>query len=114
MLHAGRVNLQQNLYLKIEENTENVRVDLTQDPVAYPEPGNGSFLWSKGSVRVTSGPTITLTYSTITFTTVMRSHAGRYVVFAAPFYKHGESHRDQPGKGYGSLILDVICKSLWR
>ena len=113
MLHAGRVNLQQNLYLKIEENTENVRVDLTQDPVAYPEPGNGSFQWSKGSLRVTSGPTITLTYSTITFTTVTRSHAGRYVVFAAPFYKHGVGHRDQPGKGYGSLILDVICKFLW-
>ena len=106
---AGPVNLRDNLYLKIEENSGNVRVNLSQGSLPYPEPGPSDFVWSKGPL-VMSGPDITLTYSTITFSTVKRAHAGRYTVFTATFFDPRLSHKDQLGGDYGNLILDVLCE----
>ena len=98
----GPPNLQDNLMLRIVENSLNVPVDLNQKPLGFPEPT--SFNWSKNGVEL-SDPT--LTFSRITFPTVSRSSAGQYEVAATNFVLDGTQ---QIGSDVGSFILDVICK----
>ena len=89
--------------MKLEENSENVPIDLRQQPVAFPAPT--SFTWKKDG-RPLTGPM--LTYSSVTFATVRRQDAGNYVVSATNFVSSSTS--EMVGSDTGSLSLDVICE----
>ena len=97
--------------MKIEENSEDVPIDLRQDPAAYPEPmTSDSFEWSKDGLPLTeTSPRLSqLTYSRVSFDTVIREDAGNYIV-SATNYVSG-STTQEIGSDTGSLRLDVICK----
>ena len=105
-MHIGPPNLQDNFFVMISENTENVLVDLCQDPVAFPEPNTAdSFTWKKNGQPLTG---LALTYSSVIFPTVRRTDAGNYTVFATNFV-FGDSMA-QVGNDTGSFYLDVLCK----
>ena len=74
--------LQDNLLVRIEENSENVPVDLRQEPAAFPEPT--SFRWYKDGQPLTQAD-CPLTYSNVTFNTIRREDAGSYSVSATNF-----------------------------
>ena len=88
---------------RIVENSLNVPVDLSQEPVAFPIPSN--FTWTRNGATL-SDPA--LTYSTVTFPSVSRSDAGNYVVSATNFVLDNDTA--QVGSDMGSFSLDVICK----
>ena len=95
--------------LSIVENAamaSSVPVDLDRSPAAFPVPT--VFSWSKDGQHIDSGPGLTLTYSSITFSPVRRSNAGSYVVSATNFILGSNS--EQVGTDTGSFFLDVICK----
>ena len=91
------------MLLKIEENTNNVQIDLRQEPAAFPTPT--SFVWSKDGQPVV-GPV--QTYSNLTFATVRREDAGNYAVSATSFVLG--STTEHVGSDTGSFFFDVICK----
>lgn len=94
--------------MKIEENSQNVRVDLSQEPVAFPEPSTpDSYTWTKGGQPLTS-PGM-LTYSSVTFDTITRADSGRYSVTATN-YVSGLATGQIIGSDTGSFRLNVICK----
>ena len=95
--------MQSDILLNFEEYSENVPVDLRQDPAAFPEPS--LFSWNKDGQPLTGLP---LTYSNVTFDTVRRVDAGNYTVSAANFVIG--SSTEQVGSGIGSFYLDVLCK----
>ena len=101
-INLGPPNLQDNVVVKIEENTENVTIDLHQDPAPYPKPT--VFAWYKDGLLL-SGAGLVLTYSTATFATVRRVDTGNYAVSAVNFGKS-----QQIGNDSGGFHLDVICK----
>ena len=104
MHFLGPPKLQDNVIVKIEENTNNVSIDLLQDPAPYPIPT--VFIWYKDGEQLSMsdlGPG--WTYSTATFNTVRRVDAGGYAVTATNFGK-----RQQIGNDSGGFHLDVICK----
>ena len=83
----------------------NVPVDLLLEPVVFPQPFK--FEWLKdGQPLRQSG--LTTTYSSVTFTSVMRTDAGNYTVNATNFLLDDST---QPvGSDTGSFYLDVVCK----
>ena len=94
--------MQDNLRLKIEEDTLNVPVELSRSPAAFPEPT--LFSWNKDGQAFTSP---SLTYSRVTFTPLGRSDTGNYVVSATNFII--DSNIEQVGSDIGSFFLNVIC-----
>ena len=102
---VGAPNLKDNLLMKIEENSENVPIDLLQEPTAFPE--LSSFTWRKDGQRLDDSG-VSLTYSNATFAKVMREDAGVYTVSATNFVVG--STTQQVGTDTGSFRLDVICK----
>ena len=98
--------MQENFVVKLQERSEvNVPVDLRQDPPAFPEPTN--FTWMRnGQASLRSG--LTTTYSNVTFDSVMRSDAGNYTVTATNFLLNDSSR--PIGSDSGSFYLDVLCK----
>ena len=102
----GPPNLKDNFFVMIGENTENVLIDLRQDPVAFPEPNmTDSFTWKKDGQPLTG---LAVTYSNVTFPTVRRTDTGNYTVSATNF-GFGDS-MEQVGTDTGSFYLDVLCK----
>ena len=91
--------------MRIEENSENVLIDLLQEPAPFPEPN--SFQWYKNEQRLTEADR-PLTYSNVTFSTVSREDAGNYIVSATNFVIG--SNTEQVGNDTGNFYLDVICK----
>ena len=87
----------------IEERSENVPVDLRQEPTAFPEPT--LFIWNKDGQPLTGLP---LTYSNVTIGIVRRTDAGNYTVSATNFVIG--SSTVQVGNDTGSFYLDVICE----
>lgn len=94
--------MQDDLRLNIVENTVSVPVELSQSPVAFPEPT--LFNWSKNG-QAFNDPS--LTYSSVTFTPLRRSDTGNYMV-SATNYILGSS-TEQVGNDTGSFFLNVIC-----
>ena len=94
--------LQDHSTLRIEENSVNVPIDLGRHLVAFPEP---VFMWNKNGNSL-SGPS--LTYSSITFSTIRRADAGNYMVSATNYILG--SMTEQVGNDTASFYLDVICR----
>ena len=96
--------MQDNFLVRLEEdNSQDVPVDLHQEPAAFPEPT--LFSWNKDGQPLTGLP---LTYSNVTFPTVRRADAGNYTVSATNF-----AFENPPvliGSDTGSFFLDVLCK----
>ena len=90
--------------LRIQEGDLNIPVDISQEPLAFPEPTN--FMWLKDGVSLRNG--LTTTYSTVTFNSVMRSDTGEYTVFATNTLLDDTSQ--QIGNDTGSFYLNVLCK----
>ena len=104
----GPPNLQNNLLLKVQENSEDILINLYQEPAAFPE--SSFFSWNKdGQPDLRTG--LLLTYSSVTFDTVRRVDAGNYSVTASNFILPGSPGTNQVGNDTGSFYLDVICKS---
>ena len=99
-------NLQDNLILKIVQNSVNVPIDLSQDPPPYPVPA--SFNWTNDGAPLMNG--LAVTYSNITFPVVSRNDSGRYQVSATNYVLGSDTK--QVGTDTGSFILDVICEIL--
>ena len=92
--------------VKIEENTENVTLDVHQDPPPFPPPT--AFKWYKDGQKLSGVDNVTglvLTSSSATFDVVERVHAGNYGVSAT---NSGKTR--QIGQDSGGFHLDVICK----
>ena len=94
--------LRDNFLVKVEENSGRIPVDLNEDSAAFPQ---SDFTWTKDGLPLT-GPT--LTYSSVTFTTVTRADTGNYTVSATNFVLG--SSTEQVGSDTGSFYLDVLCK----
>ena len=91
--------------MKLQEGELNVPIDLLLAPVAFPQPSK--FEWLKdGQPLRESG--VTTTYSSVTFTSVMRTDAGNYTVNATNFLL--DNSTQQVGIDTGSFYLDVVCK----
>jgi hypothetical protein len=104
---SGPPTLQDNVVVKIEENTNNVSIDLSQDPAPFPTPT--IFIWYKNGEQLSLNDLDLVTdwtYSMATFSTVRRVDAGRYAVSATNFGKR----QQQIGSDSGGFHLDVICK----
>ena len=93
--------------MKVLENSQNVTIDLHQEPAAFPEPT--LFNWKKD--RQPLADQAVLTYSNVTFGTVRRADTGNYTVAATNFVLPGSPENNQVGNDTGSFYLDVICKS---
>ena len=98
--------LQDDLMVKILENSQNVTIDLRQEPDAFPEPT--LFSWNKDGQPLAD---LLLTYSNVTFDTVTRTDTGNYTITATNFVLPGSPGANQVGNDTGSFYLDVICKS---
>ena len=104
MLFKGPPNLQDNFLVRFEEDkSENILVDLHQEPAGFPVPT--LFSWSKNGQPLTTRP---LTYSSVTFDTVRRADAGNYTVIAKNFDSRDPAV--EVGSDTGSFYLDVLCK----
>ena len=104
-VYIGAPTLRDNLVVKIEENSENVPINLLQEPTAYPQPS--SFMWRKDGQPVDSSR-VSLSYSNATFAKVTREDDGVYTVSVTNFVIG--SSTQQVGTDTGSFRLDVICK----
>ena len=101
--------MRDNFLVKLRENSENIPVDLRQEPLAFPESTiPGSFIWTKDGQPLTG---FDLTYSNVTFTRVRREDAGSYAVTATNYVGNTASTQ-QIGTDTGSFYLDVICKTI--
>ena len=105
-MYIGPPNLRDNLLIKLKENSENVPVDLRQEPVAFPDEPI-SFSWVKDGQLLTQidHP---LTHSNVTFDTVSRADTGTYTASATNFAVPNFEPR-LVGSDTGSFYLDVIC-----
>ena len=94
--------------MKLQEGGDvNATFDLRQDPPAFPEPTD--FTWMRnGQPSLRSG--LTTTYSNVTFDSVMRSDAGNYTVTATNFLLNDSSC--PIGSDSGRFYLDVLCKCI--
>lgn len=95
--------MRENYIVKLEENSENVPIDLRQQPAAFPAPT--SFAWNKDGQPLTGHA---LTYSNVTFAAVTRQDAGNYAVSATNFVSG--STTKVVGTDTGGFSLDVICE----
>ena len=105
---VGPPSLHDNFTVKVLENSQNVSIDLRQEPAAFPEPT--LFNWKKDGQPLTNQ--LSLTYSNVTFDTVRRADTGNYTVAATNFVLPGspDHENNQVGNDSGSFYLDVICK----
>ena len=94
--------IQDNIMLKVEENSGSIPVSLSEGLAAFPNP---TFQWTKDGVRL-NGPA--LTYSSVTFDIVTREDAGNYTVLATNFLLN--SMTEVIGNDIGSFYLDIFCK----
>ena len=101
--NTGPPSLRDNFMVRILENSRNVPIDLAVDPLPFPL-DTISFNWSRDGRPLTTGPT--LTYSSMTFSSVERTDNGTYSVLATNVVDEA-----QVGNDTGSFTLDVICKS---
>ena len=99
--------MQDNFVVKIEAGGQNITIDLSQEPAAYPVPT--LFTWNKDGQPETD-PTLTLSYSNVSIDTVRRADAGNYTVTATNFVLPGSPGGNQVGNDTGSFYLDVLCK----
>ena len=106
MLCTGPPIIQDNFLVKIEENTQNVTVDLRQEPAAFPEPT--LFSWNKDGQPLTGRPMV-LTYSNVTFDTVRRSDTGNYIIIFTRNLVLNDTMKEI-GNDTESFFLTVICK----
>ena len=90
--------------VRVLEISRNFPVDISQDPTAFPTETVSSE-WTRDGLPLSSGPDISLTYSTVTFTGVDKLDSGYYSVFASNVVEGTEVGNDT-----GSFSLDVICK----
>ena len=93
-----------NSTLKVLENSRNFLIDISQNPTAFPVE-SVSFTWTRDGQPLLSGPGLSLTYSSVTFSNVDRRDCGDYSVFASNVVDGIEVGNDT-----GSFYLDVICK----
>ena len=100
--------MQDGVVVRIEENSENVLVDLRQEPAAFPEPAY--FRWYKDGQPLAQADR-PLTYSNVTFNTIRREDAGNYSVSATNFIIG--SNTERVGSAIGGFFLDVICECQW-
>ena len=97
--------MQDNFAVKLQEADLNVPVDLLREPAAFPEPSG--FEWLKDG-RPLRQIGLTTTYSSVIFSSVLRSDAGNYTVSVTNFLLDNAT---QPvGSDMGSFSLDVLCK----
>ena len=106
---VGPPILRDNFLVRIEEGDINVPVDLSQEPVAFPEPSVFSWNVNGHGQPLTNLPQA-LSYSNVNFSTIRRGHAGNYSVFAANYLLNDPTA--QVGNDTGSFYLDVLCKWL--
>ena len=99
--------MRNNFLLKVQENSEDILINLYQEPPAFPE--SSLFSWNKDGQPLRTG--LILTYSSVTFDTVRRVDAGNYSVIASNFVLPGSPGTNQVGSDTGSFYLNVICKS---
>ena len=104
ILFKGPPNLRDNFLVRLEEdNSQDIPVDLRQEPAGFPVPTE--FSWNKDGERLTTRPH---TYSSVTFDTVRRADAGVYAVSATNFVVGNPAV--EVGSDTGSFYLDVLCK----
>ena len=94
--------LRDKYVVRIEESNGNVPFDLSLDPAIFPEPSD--FTWNVNGQPLTNLP---LSYSSVNFSTIRRSHAGNCSVFAANYLLNDLSV--QIGNDTDSFYLDVLC-----
>ena len=104
IIYPGPPTLRDDFFVRIEENTRNVPVDLALDPAPFPM-DTLSFDWTRDRRPLSTGPT--LTYSSVTFSSVERRDSGTYSVLTKNIVDGV-----QVGNDTGGFTLDVICKSL--
>lgn len=98
-------NLNDDLSIKLQEGDSKVTVNLLLEPVAFPQPSK--FEWLKGDQPLRRSG-IATSYSSITFSSVMRSDTGYFTVSATNYLLNNST---QPvGTDMGSFILCVLCK----
>ena len=90
--------------VRVLENSRNIPIDISEDPPAFPT-DTVSSVWTRDGQPLRSGPDISLTYSTVTFTNVDRQDSGNYFVVASNVVEGREVGNDA-----GRFNLDVICK----
>ena len=100
----GPPSLQDSLMVMIQEGSVNIPVDISQEPLAFPEPTN--FMWLKDRQPLRNG--LTKTYSNVTFNSVSRTDSGMYTVSAANTLLSDTSQ--EIGNDSGSFHLNVLCK----
>ena len=104
-MSIGPPILVDNFMVRVVENSGNFPIDISQEPTAFPT-DTVSFEWTRGVQSLISGPGLSLTYSTVTFSNIDRQDSGNYSVFASNVLEGREVGNDT-----GSFNLDVICKS---
>ena len=90
--------------VRVLESSRNFPIDISQDPTAFPMETVSSE-WTRNGRHLSSGPGLSLMYSTVTFFSVNRQNSGNYFVFASNVVEGREVGNDT-----GSFSLDVICK----
>lgn len=90
--------------LTIQEGDVNIPVDISREPLAFPEPTN--FMWLKDQEPLRNG--LITTYSNVTFNSVLRTDSGIYTVYAANTLLNDTSQ--QIGNDSGSFHMNVLCK----
>ena len=93
-----------NITLNVLENTRNLPIDISQNPIAFPEE-TVLFTWTRDGQLLISGPGLSLTYSSVIFSNVDRQNSGNYQVFTSNIIQDREVGNDT-----GSFNLNVICK----
>ena len=104
--YIGPPILRDDFFVRIEENTRNVPVDLALDPSPFPV-NTLSFDWTRDGRPLTTVTGPALTYSSVTFSSVDRTDSGTYSVLTTNVVDGV-----QVGNDTGSFNLDVVCKSL--
>ena len=102
--HIGPPNLRKDLIMKIQEGDANIPIDLHQDPAPFPEPN--IFNWSKDGQPLSAS--LSITYSTLTFSSVTRNSTGNYMVSTTNFLLSNSSQ--QLGSDIGTFYLDILCE----
>ena len=98
------VFMNKNFTLRVLESSRNFQINIGRNPTAFPVE-TVSFTWTRDGQPLISGPGLSQTYSSVTFSSVNRQDSGNYSVFASNVVEGIEVGNDT-----GSFSLDVICK----
>ena len=94
-----------NITLRVLEGSRNFLINISQNPTTFPEE-TVSFTWTRDGQPLSTGlGGLSLTYSSVTFSSVTRQDSGNYSVFASNVVEGREVGNDT-----GSFRFDVICK----